>query len=277
MFNGVALNPAYTGSQEALSIVGSFRAQWLGFPGAPTTQALTVHAPLKQYNSSAGIQVYADQIGVDRTTGIFGSYAYRLRFENAKLAIGLSGGIKLIKSFYSQLATNDTDDNLLINDTPLGVIPDFSFGAHYYTSKYFVSFSIPMFISHEYNGLRFKAVNNFRNYNFMLGGGYLFELKNGGKFKPSALLKYKADSRLQADINVSYLISEHLDIGLSYRTEEAIIALCEVRASKQFSFMYSFGLPVSTLMKYQYGSHEISLKYNFLYKTAIASPRFLGF
>lgn len=277
LFNGVALNPAATGSEDVFSVIGSMRAQWVGFLGAPRTQSLTAHAPLKNKNSAMGVQVYADQVGVDRVTGIFGSYAYRLRFEKSKLALGVAGGVNLLKSYYSRLDVNDSDDGLIMNDSPLGVMPDFSIGAHYYTDKYFISFSVPMFLSHEYDGTKFRITNNFSNYNWMLGGGYLFELKNGGELKPSLLVKYRGDARPQVDINLMYLIHEKVDIGLSYRTEEAIIALCELRATKQFSLMYSFGMPLSSVIRYQYGSHELSLKYNFMYKTKMTSPRFLGY
>lgn len=277
MFNGVALNPAYTGSEDAFSLVGTFRAQWVGFPGAPMTQAITAHAPLKDMNSAFGLQIYADQIGVTRNTGVFGSYAYRLRFKESTLALGAAGGVNFIRSFFSQLQGNDQGDALVMNDSPLGILPDFSFGMHYYGKKYFVSFSAPLFLTHEYDGMKYRLKNNFRNYNLMLGGGYLFTLRNGMELKPSFLAKYKADSKMQFDFNLMSMLNENIEVGLSYRTSEAIVGLVKVNANKQFSIMYSFGLPLSPILRYTYGSHELSLKYNFLYKGPIASPRFLGF
>jgi len=276
LFNSVALNPATTGSDDAFSLVGSFRAQWIGLPGAPLTQSITAHAPLKKMKSAFGAQIFADQIGVTRNTGIFGSYAYRLRFENSSLAFGLAGGINMIKSHFSKLEVNDQDDEEIITDSPLAILPDVSFGMHYSGKKYFVSFSIPMFLSHEFEGSKFRLKHDFKNYNFMLGGGYHFHLKSGAKFKPSVLLKYRYDARPQADFNMMYSFNEAIDLGLSYRTEEALIALLEVRPTKQFAFMYSFGFPLNPLWKYTYGSHEFSLKYQFKYKTSITSPRYLG-
>ena len=42
MYNTIAINPAYAGSRETLTIVGLHRNQWAGFPGAPTTQTLSI-------------------------------------------------------------------------------------------------------------------------------------------------------------------------------------------------------------------------------------------
>ena len=46
MFNMLALNPAYAGSSDRVSIKALTRHQWVGFEGAPTTQTLTVHSPV---------------------------------------------------------------------------------------------------------------------------------------------------------------------------------------------------------------------------------------
>ena len=41
MFNLLAINPAYAGSAERVSLKALSRHQWVGFAGAPTTQTLT--------------------------------------------------------------------------------------------------------------------------------------------------------------------------------------------------------------------------------------------
>lgn len=276
MFNGIAMNPAYTGSENTMSVVGTFRAQWLGFPGAPTTEALTIHAPLKKETSSVGVQLFADQIGVNKNLGIFGSYAYRVQFNNSTLSAGISGGVNMVRANYSELEVNDVNDQSIAGDSPLGVLPEFSLGAHYNTNSYFVSLSIPMFLGHEYDGSRFRIQNDFKNYNVLLGGGYVLPLRNQTMLKPSVLFKFRAQNRMQADLNLRYTLNDQFDVGVSYRTEEAIMALFEARINKQFSVMYSFGVPISKLAKYSFGSHELSVKYNLMYKTQTTSPRFLG-
>lgn len=275
MFNAVALNPAFTGSEEAFSVVGSYRAQWVGIDGAPTTQSITAHAPLKNTKSAIGLQVYADQIGVDNNTGIFASYAYRMQFTNARLSLGLSGGVNFLRSYSSRLQVNDDNDELLVSDSPLGVLPDFSFGAHYNTNKYFVAFSVPMFMTHSYVANAFETTNDFANYNMILGGGASFRLNDGTVLKPSTLIKYHADAKIQFDINVMAQFNDVISAGISYRTQEAIIGLVEYSATKQLGIMYSFGMPLNSLSQFTYGSHEISLKYSFLYKSTMIGPRFM--
>ncbi|MCB9225141.1 MAG: type IX secretion system membrane protein PorP/SprF [Crocinitomicaceae bacterium] len=275
MFNDMALNPANTGNQEALSIFGNYRAQWVGIPGAPTTQTLSVHSPLKSLNSAVGLQFFADQIGVNRNTGIYGSYAYRIRMKTARLSFGLSGGISMLRSRNSQLQVNDQGDGSL-TDTPLGILPDFSFGASLNSEKYFVSFSLPMFLGYSFDGAKFKIRHDIHDYNFMLGGGYAFNYSNDKQLKPSLLLKYKVGARPQVDINLMAELHPMIEAGISYRTEEAIIGLIKISPTKQLSIMYSFGMPLTAISYRQYGSHELALRYNFIFKTQISSPRYLA-
>jgi len=47
MFNTLAFNPAYAGSAGLLNVSALYRAQWVGFDGAPQTQTLTANSPLK--------------------------------------------------------------------------------------------------------------------------------------------------------------------------------------------------------------------------------------
>ena len=45
-FNTLAINPAYAGTRDALTITGLHRAQWVTFKGAPITQTITGHSPI---------------------------------------------------------------------------------------------------------------------------------------------------------------------------------------------------------------------------------------
>ena len=46
VYNMNIINPAYAGSQEALSLNFLARTQWVGFEGAPKTLTFGAHAPI---------------------------------------------------------------------------------------------------------------------------------------------------------------------------------------------------------------------------------------
>ena len=44
LFNNIAVNPGYAGSNDAISATALHRSQWMGFLGAPSTTNLGVEA-----------------------------------------------------------------------------------------------------------------------------------------------------------------------------------------------------------------------------------------
>ncbi len=278
-FNSVALNPAFTGNEQAFSIVGSYRAQWVGFSGAPQTEFLTAHAPLKDLKSAFGIQLYGDQIGAEKNNGIFGSYSYNLKFnKNSHLVFGVAGGVNFYTSYENTLISTDDNDNLINKSTINYISPDFSYGMHYYTKKLFLTLSLPNFLSQSYQNNKIRVVNDFKKYNLLFGGGYLIKFNRSKiELKPSILFRYHYKNPLQFDVNLMAKFHKNFSFGVSYRYIESVLILLKIGVTEQLSFMYSFGTPLTTLNKATYGSHEISLKYNFLYKKSnVSNPRFLG-
>lgn len=276
MFNPIAMNPGATGSDGSMSLIGSFRAQWIGFPGAPTTQALTLHTPLKDMNSSVGVQIFADQIGVDNITTFNGLYSYRFKLKTANLRLGIAGGVSLAQSNYAELQVATSGDDQVSANTRVGALPNVGFGAYYTAKSYFLSFSVPTLLAHRFENNRFRSFSDFMNYNLLIGGGYEFDLKNDMAIKPSVLMKLRANNRPQFDLNAKLKLNPLFHLGLSYRTEEALIGLFEAKVNTQFSAMYSFGMPLNSIAKASYGSHELSVKYNFTYKSNSQGPRFSG-
>jgi len=67
--NGLAINPAYAGSQDALNVGLHTRAQWTGFDGAPRTTTFSAHTPLKNKKVNLGLMVMGDKLGSRKETG----------------------------------------------------------------------------------------------------------------------------------------------------------------------------------------------------------------
>jgi len=274
MFNGVAQNPALTGSENALSSIVSFRSQWVGMKGAPQTHTISIHTPLRKEVIAVGIQFYNDKIGITNRTGFFGSMSYTLKLKKSDLKFGMNGGIGIIQNDYSKLDVQHSGD-LLLADNTTGVMPNFGFGAYWKNKMQFAGFSIPMILTYRSVQNSTEISNTIRNYNFNFMYGIKFKVHSKVNFQPSVLLKARIQHRPQADINLLFEFSDRFQTGVSYRTEEAIMLPLICNFNRQFSFMYSFGIPLSKLTMYTFGSHELSLKYNFFYKTSLQNPRIL--
>ena len=276
ILNGVASNPSLTGDRDVLSVLTSYRNQWVGFEGAPVTQSISVHTPLKNEKIALGALFYRDVISKHRESGFYMNYAYRIKMNTGRLSFGIGAGAVFRKSNLAEAIVIDSGDEVYSENIPLNVIPNFSVGINYQTNKFFAGVSLPRVLSYklDHSTKKNKISDSYTNYNLRANLGYNFNLNESIKLKPSVLLRYHSVSGYQFDINPTFEYKDIFGVGISYRYQDAVVALLKVKINEQMIIGYSYDYSISELMKYNDGSHEIVLRYDFKYKVKTASPRF---
>jgi len=280
MNNTLMVNPAYAGSRDALTVTALHRSQWVDFKGAPMTQTLTLHSPLKNEHIGLGLSVMNDKIGPTNNTSVLADFAYILQLtEKSKLSFGLSGGINIFQANLSALNLDVEGDPVFSNNISNKITPNFGFGAYYYRERFYAGLSVPYLLQNSYSEISQINGNTLiakeqRHYFFIAGA--LFDITKNLAFKPTTLVKVTAAAPLQADVTASFIIMNKLMIGAMYRTGDAFGGLIGLDITEQlhvgYSFDWSYGLETA---KYNQGSHEIMLRYDFLSlnKKQIHSPR----
>ena len=76
--NPLLINPAYAGLNNNFNAGVSYRKQWAGFEGSPTTYNLNAHTSLLDNRMGLGLIVLKDNVGINSNTEVHGTYAYRL-------------------------------------------------------------------------------------------------------------------------------------------------------------------------------------------------------
>jgi type IX secretion system PorP/SprF family membrane protein len=278
MMNGMAINPAYAGSREVVSLLFSQRWQWVGFDGAPTTTGISAHMPTKSKTVAFGLQVLDERIGVTNNLSVFGNYAYRVRMGTGRLSLGFKAGVEVLKENLNMITLPQKDDPTFTEAKPTSYLPNFGFGAYYYNDKFFAGLSVPSLLSYRESstGSGFSPYNNVQNYNFLLTGGVIFKINDNVKVKPSTLLRFHANSPLQYDLNCNVILfkDDLLWVGTSYRSKEAFVGLFEFQVNTQLRVGYSYDYTLGPLSKYSSGSHEIVLRYELRYKINAVNPRY---
>ena len=265
MFNGLLINPAYAGSNDVLNTTLVNRNQWVGFNGAPRTSTFSLHTPLKNKKLNVGITFTNDQFGITTQNKINGVFAYRLFFKKSSLSFGLQLGVDFIKNNWNSIQTTAPGDQVFTSQYSSQSLPQTGFGVYYKAKKFYAGVSSPDMLSIGTSELVYKSA--------FLTAGYLFDLSENIKLKPSVLVKYIKNSPFEIDIN-AIVYFKIVGIGCSYRSNDAMVFLATVNINKQFSAGYSYDLTTSKLSTYVRGSHEIMLKYEFGYKVNPQSPRY---
>lgn len=281
MYNTLSVNPAYAGSRDALTITLLHRSQWVDFKGAPMTQTLTVHSPIGNENIGLGLTVSNDKIGPVNNTGIFADFAYRIKLnQKSKLALGVSAGVNIFQANLSALSLDQQADPSFQNNIANRTTPNFGFGVYYSRERFYAGISAPNLLENRYSKSSLGNGNTIagkeRRHYYLIAGA-MIKINENLAFKPSMLVKVTAAAPIQADLTASFVMMKILLIGAMYRTNDSFGILIGVDIIKQlhlgYSYDYSYGVRT---FRYNYGSHEIMLRYDFIYssKKQIHSPRY---
>nr|MCU0353293.1 type IX secretion system membrane protein PorP/SprF [Cytophagales bacterium] len=94
-------------------------------------------------------------------------------------------------------------------------------------------------------------------------------------WKPSLLTKFVTGAPVQFDINTNFWFYDRFGVGASYRTGAAILGMAEFQVTPQFRIGYAFDYGTNALQRYNAGTHEIMLRYEFGFdKAKVLSPRY---
>jgi len=281
MDNTLVVNPAYAGSRDALTVTGLYRSQWVNLKGAPVDQTITMHTPVKNEHIGLGLSVSNDKIGPTNNTGIVADFAYRMNLtKKSKLALGISAGANIFQANLNTLQLDQQYDPTFQNNIANHITPNIGFGAYYSRERFYAGVSTSNLIQGKYSSITLANGNDLiaqEQRHYYLIAGAMLNITDNFAFKPTALLKVTAAAPAELDVTASFIIVKRLLLGAMFRTGDAVGALVGFNITNQlhigYSYDWSFALKTTV---YNQGSHEILLRYDFLFsdKKQVHSPRY---
>jgi len=267
MYNMSVINAAYTTSEENVLSLGTFyRTQWVGVNGAPKTGSFFTRTSLNE-KMQVGLSFTNDNIGdVVNENNIYADFAYAIPMgKKSKLSFGLKAGLTLFKSdfnnFNLQSGNNTTD--IAFNENINQAFPNVGIGAFYFSDNYYIGLSSPNLLQSKHleneNGIVSTGIESIH---YFFTGGYVFNLNDNLKFKPSFMVKTVDGSPISADFSGNTLLYDKLELGVSYRLEDAISALANFRISQKLRIGYAYDYTTSNLGDFSSGSHEVFILFD---------------
>jgi type IX secretion system PorP/SprF family membrane protein len=279
MFNKLAINPGYAGTNKALCATVLYRDQWDKFPGAPKTGLLSLDYG-RILGGGLGLTVDQDMLGFDKTFKAKLAYSYHLPIAGVGvLGIGLDAGI-IQKSLSGEFVAPDgtttsggggTDAAIPWTGTS-AMTYDVGFGLYYTSQKLYVGLSSLHLAGPAqkltgtggvgYPGTLYSFQYEMaRHYYVMAGYNFI-----GPKWTitPSILTKSDASST-QLDVNLMAKYDNKFFGGVSYRLSDAVVVMAGIEyplsPKANLKFGYAYDITLSNIKSYNKGTHEIMLGY----------------
>jgi len=268
MFLAPFYNPGAVGSTDKICLAAAFRNQWTGLPNSPVTTIFTANMPVSLLGRTHGIGVSLmnDNLAFNNDFNFSASYAFRMELGQGSLGIGANVGLA------NQALTPEWDDgDGIINPEGDVAIPqtggsvfgfDMGLGAYYNTDNLYVGVSTTHLNQTSFNYPEDNAETKLIRHYYLMAG-YNIQLANPMfEIMPSLMLQSDLRSNL-IYLNTNIRYNKRFWGGVSYSVGGALTALFGIELMNGIKIGYSYDFELSPLLKYNSGSHEITVRYCF--------------
>ena len=260
MFNMMSANPAYAGSRGAISLNYFGRAQWSGIAGSPTTNAISIDGSTLNGKFGLGVQLYNDKIGVYSNNVSNFMFSTRVRVsDNGILSGGIQLGMMNSRIDFTSIQNVYDGNDKVFQENMNKWSSIFGAGLFYNNDKFYVGLSTPNLL----NTVDVYSKNPKNNSQIFLASGYVFDIDEDFKFKPSTLIKMSSGAPVEFDINANVWYKNIFGVGAALRTGDAYVGMAEVQVTKQLRIGYAYDYTISALKTIAGSSNEVMLRYEF--------------
>lgn len=260
-FNRFGFNPACAGSKNSVDALLTHRNHMLNFPGAPTTQLLTVSAPWQLMNMGFGLRVLNDNIGVSHSLSVNFAANYVLTLGTGKLSLGLEMGADQYTVDWDQLVRYDDQDGVLPNKEASITTPNAAFGLFYTTENWYFGYSVQNLIASSLTFTGEESDYSARKYaTHYLNAGGVKKINDDFQVEPYVLIK-GTKSIWQMDLGSYIVLKQKYGAGLAYRTGDALVMTLKLELPEKFYLGYSYEARFNSLNPYTNRSQEFMLGY----------------
>lgn len=266
MNNLLTIQPAYAGMSGYVNVTALSRIQWVGFDGAPNTNTLTIQGPFRKYNVGLGLSVINDRFGPVRQNGFYLDYSYRILLENDQyFSFGMKGGFNRYEALLTELTVHDPNDPVVAFDINKKYLPNFGLGFMWHADNFFLGASVPKIFKNKINSDSGETVYQ-EEMNFYFMGGYVLEVADNVKFKPTALVRWSQKTPTVIDLSANALFYERVWVGATYRMQNSYGLLFQIFVSNRVKLGYAYDLTSFHPSQFNAGTHEFMFSYDFPFK-----------
>jgi len=271
------INPAFTGMFNYPVAELSAKKQWLGIPDSPSTFTLSGNyrigtydfydpkgllntGPLELKNRMGlGLAFVHDRNGPLGYSGGVLSYAYHFP---VKQGTEMSLGMAFTGSYFTfdegTLRPVQPDDALLYSDNRNQFRYNFNLGTSIHSTTYYIGLSVLKILhdrSENNNEVGFAS-------SFYLTGGYKFNIGKQLILEPAATVKKVYTEPVSVDLFSKLYYKRFNWISLSYGSSGKLSCMLGIRLYDHLYAGYVFEYSLSSIARYNFASHQISIGLN---------------
>lgn len=296
MHNLYVVNPASAGMNDYLDVNLSFRQQWTGIDDAPRTYYLSATGALgageKPESKSMSIPISrpdlydAAEVGdtkrkLKHALGGLALVDEYGPFQRTIVNLGYALHIPIGKTYYASVGASlgwagmQFDNSNISLETPSGDATyndfiangdrdnhfDLNFGVMFYNENLFLGYGLYQVLQNQVNpgGTELTISESRLADHHYIVAGYRIGAGDNIGITPSAMVRNQGPAPISFDANLKFDYQRKYWLGVSYRHEDAIVAMLGVTIADLIRVGYSYDYNLSELNDFSNGGHEIVL------------------
>ncbi len=267
MFLAPYFNPGAVGSSDKICLAAAFRNQWTGLPDAPVTTVFTANMPVNFLGRKhgIGINLMNDNLAFNNDFLFSVSYSFKVDLGTGSLGIGANLGLanqSLTPTWNgADIITPESDAAIPYNGGSVFGF-DMGLGVYYNTDNLYVGISTSHLNQTSFDYPEDIAETTLIRHYYLMAG-YNIQLANPMlEILPSLMVQTDARSN-HIYLNTNLRYNKRFWGGVSYSVGGALTALFGIEMMNGIKIGYSYDFELSPLLKYNSGSHEITVRYCF--------------
>ncbi len=278
------VNPAYVGSRGNTCVKGLYRNQWLGFKGAPVSQAVMFNMPFFDPRVGFGVNLQHHTIGVIENWEADLAYSYDLtNQEDLSIRFGINGTIRQFSLDFGDpdlFIRNINDESITRGEQFNTLEGDVGAGLYISYEEYYFGVSVPNILSNVIgNNEDNPSVANEDPHFYAMAGGLIPISDSKLALFPNALFKYVQGAPWELGLNLSLMFDNKFTFGGSYRlsneNSDSVDLLFHFQATQNFGLGISYDYPLFEIVDHTSGTIEIMMDYCIGEKSKnMSNPRF---
>lgn len=280
VINPAAVESDYLVFGQNMTFGASYRNQWVGLEGSPTTQVARFSYLADGMSGVAlmgGAHIINDVTGPTGLTGIYGRLAGIVTDDPAYggFVVGLSAGYVQYRVKGSELVFRDENDNVGVVDQSQ-MYPDLGVGIFFYKNvgryddMFYAGVSVPQVF-----GLDLTFQNDAGEFltqrvqHVYANVGFYKIFDNESFLEPSLWVKYAPNAPANVDLNLRYQLPSTLWVGAGVSTannihlETGLVLGENVGMYNTLRFGYGFDYSFSSYGPRAGNTHELNVTYSF--------------
>lgn len=261
------MNPAVAGTRQKIDARLSYRNQWVGFDGAPKTMGASFHAKLYKNKMGLGGFVFQDQIGPFKTLTTALAYAFKIKFDDFAISMGINGSYNSQQVNTDQMTYQNTMDDAISHMSAIRKTHAYNAaaGLMLYNDRFYISASANNLLGSTFNYDKTKNTHKVGQIETVIHSclsiGYNYSANPDYVWENSTAVVVVSGTPILFDYNLRLHIKKALMVGGGIRLGTAVVGQIGWTFEDWAQISYSYDYGTNHLRPTNSGSHEIKIVY----------------